>query len=84
MSEKTTETRDPVFEVLRPYALEKGLDLSESTDLAKDLELDSMKIMEVLLELEDRFDISIPQNILPNVRSLGDLVRELEALTAAD
>jgi len=80
LSEKATETRDLIFEVLRPFADEKGVSLSEGTELAADLDLDSMKIMEVLLEIEDRLDISIPQNILPNLRTLADLERELDAL----
>ena len=80
MSEKAIETRDLIFEVLRPFADEKGVKLSDDTELAADLDLDSMKIMEVLLEIEDRLDISVPQNILPNVRTLADLERELDAL----
>ncbi len=80
MSERAAETRALIFEVLRPFADKKGVELADGTELATDLDLDSMKIMEVLLELEDRLDISIPQNILPNVRTLADLERELDAL----
>lgn len=80
MSEKAVDTRDLILEVLRPFADEKGVELSDATELASDLDLDSMKIMEVLLELEDRLDISIPQNILPDVRTLADLARELGKL----
>jgi acyl carrier protein len=80
VSEKAVDTRDLIFEVLRPFAEEKNIELSEASELASDLDLDSMKIMEVLLELEERLDILIPQNILPNVRTLADLARELDAL----
>ena len=74
------DCRTIVFEVLRPLATEKGLELDGTTDLATDLDLDSMRIMELLLELEDRLDVSIPQNILPELQTLADLIRELEGL----
>ena len=75
------DTRKLIFEVLSPFAEQQGKELTMETDLSADLALDSMKIMEVMGELEDRLDILIPQNILPNLQTLGDLVRELDALS---
>jgi acyl carrier protein len=40
-----------------------------------------MKVMQLLLETEERFDISIPLNIIPNVRTAGDFARQIEQLT---
>jgi acyl carrier protein len=31
-------------------------------------------------QIEDDFDISVPLNILPDIRTLGDLARQLEKL----
>ena len=53
------------------------------TQLATELGVDSAQLMEVLLEVEDEFDISIPLNILPNVYTVNDLCAELENLLAA-
>ena len=50
------------------------------TQLASDLEIDSAQLMEVLLEVEDEFDISIPLNVLPNVYSVEDLTFEIDKL----
>ena len=47
-----------------------------------DLELDSVKVMELMMELEDHFDISIPLNSLPNVNTVSDLATEIEKLKA--
>lgn len=82
MPQDTSPPKDVILEVLAPYAAEKGVELQDSTELASDLDLDSMKTMDVLLELEERLDISIPLNILPNVQTLGDLARELDLLSA--
>lgn len=68
-------------EVLAPFA--KGKPLTEDSEIVADLGLDSVQVMELLLEAEERFDISIPLNILPSVRTVGDLARELHRLAGA-
>ena len=45
-----------------------------------DLELDSVKVMELMMILEDHFDLSIPLNILPNVNTVADLASEIANL----
>ena len=46
-----------------------------------DLHLDSLQVMNLLLHVEDRFDISIPVNILPDVKTVKDLALQIEHLT---
>lgn len=41
--------------------------------LLHDLELDSVRVMELMMLLEDSFDISIPLNVLPSVETVADL-----------
>jgi len=75
------ERREAILEVLGPLSQEKGVELTDETELALDLDLDSMKIMEVLGDLEEKLDVSIPLNNLPNMKTLADLDRELVRLT---
>lgn len=53
---------------------------SESLHLMRDLELDSVMVMELMMELEDHFDISIPLNSLPDVNTVSDLATEISKL----
>ncbi len=69
-----------LYDVLKPYARD-GHVVGEQTQLARDLGLDSMKAMQVLLEIEDRFDISIPLNLLPDLHTVGDMALQIEKLT---
>jgi acyl carrier protein len=69
-----------VYEVLRTFTKE-GQELREETELVADLNLDSVKVMELLLNIEDRFDISIPLNILPDVRTVKDLSVQIQKIT---
>jgi acyl carrier protein len=66
--------------ILKPY-VEGDLELGERTDLVADIGLDSMHVMNLLLEVEDRFDVSIPLNIIADVRTIGDFALQLKALT---
>ncbi|MDJ0802080.1 MAG: acyl carrier protein [Desulfobacterales bacterium] len=57
------------------------LDIDENTDLISDLEFDSLKVMNLIEDVEDHFDISIPLNVLADVRTIKDLALQLERLT---
>ena len=54
--------------------------ITKSHHLMNDLELDSVKVMELMMILEDHFDLSIPLNILPNVNTVADLASEIAKL----
>ena len=55
--------------------------IDENTDLVSDLEFDSLKVMNLIEDVEDYFDISIPLNVLADVRTIKDLALQLERLT---
>jgi acyl carrier protein len=50
------------------------------SDLVVDLGFDSLKVLEVIAELEDRFDVSIPLNDLPTTRTVAQVVAQVAAL----
>ena len=68
-----------ILETLKPLA-KKGVNLQETTELVSELGLDSLQVMQILLKIEDHFDISIPLNNLPNIRTVKDLGQEVETL----
>ena len=69
-----------VTEILRPLVPEGQL-INAETDLVADLGLDSLKVMKLVETVEDRFDISIPLNILPDVRTVSDFVLQIEKIS---
>jgi len=54
--------------------------LREESDFVADLGFDSLKVMKLLEKVEDHYDISIPLNILPDIRTIKDFVLQLEKL----
>ena len=57
-----------------------GKQVTGDTDLVADLGLDSLQVMELLMELEDAFDISIPVNVMADVRTVGELAAAVQGL----
>ena len=72
-----TLPRDEIFaeicRLLTPFN-EKGIELKPTTDISGDLSIDSVTVMDFVMEVEDRFDIEIPLNILAETRTMDDLV----------
>ncbi len=53
--------------------LGRPVELTADTDIARDLQVDSLALMNIVMELEDTFDVSIPLDRLAAVRTAGDL-----------
>ncbi len=68
-----------VIALLAPLAPE-GRTVGEETDFVADLEFDSLKVMGFVEKVEDRFDISVPLNLLPDIRTVRDFVVNLQRL----
>lgn len=68
-----------IIQILKNFVPE-GQELAPETDLVADLGLDSMKVMDILAEVEDYFDISIPLNILPDISTIGDFTSQLQKI----
>lgn len=68
-----------LYEELESYTHGR-IKLVEETELAGQLDLDSLQIMNLMLFIEDRFDISVPVNILPDVKTVKDLAIQVEKL----
>jgi acyl carrier protein len=70
---------DGVLDVLRSVS-RRPIEPSLDSDLVADLGFDSLQILEVIAELEDRFDISIPLNDVPATRTVAQVVGQVTRL----
>jgi len=59
---------------------EAGTVVDANSDLVDDVGLSSIEIMELIEQLEDIYDISFPLNDLAEIRTITDMVKELERL----
>ena len=61
----------------------KGVEVSEATTFAGDLEWDSLTVMDFVAEVEDSFDIIISMNLQAEIENIGQLVDAVTKMTAA-
>lgn len=77
MPRDSSEIFAEVCTLLQPYAGDAG-ELRGSTDLNADLQIDSVAAMDLIMEVEDRFEVDIPINLLSEIRTVQDLVAVVE------
>jgi acyl carrier protein len=78
MSERD-QTFIKVAEQIEPFN-KKGIDLTDATSFAGDLEWDSLTVMDFVAAIEDEFDIIITMNMQAEIENVGQLVDAIEKL----
>ena len=73
------ETFAKVAELIEPFN-KKDIQLTEATTFARDLEWDSLIVMDFVASVEDEFDILITMNMQAEIESVGQLVDAVENL----
>ena len=53
-------------------------EVTMDTDIMNDLGADSLDIVDLVMSLEDEFDIEIPDEDVEGIKTVGDLVKYLE------
>lgn len=59
-----------------------GIEIVPESDLINQLAIDSVKLLNLVMEIEDEFDISVPINALADVqtvRDLADLIHKIKS-----
>lgn len=72
-----------MFEEIRE-AIAKQLNIpkeriTEESRLIDDLKADSLDVVELVMGLEERYGIEIPDEDLPSIKTVGDIIRYIES-----
>ena len=70
---------DKICELLRPYNV-KSKPILRTSGIMSDLEVDSTAVFDLIMELEDHYDISIPMEVITDVKTVGELVAAIREL----
>ena len=75
-----------VFEKVRDILVDQ-LDVEEEkvtmdASITDDLGADSLDVVDLVMSLEEEFDVEIPDNQVENIKTVGDIVRYIEANVA--
>ena len=53
--------------------------ITADTDLQEDLGADSLDVVDILMSIEDEFEVEVPDEEIENIKTVGSLVSYIEA-----
>lgn len=71
-----------VFEKIRAILCEQ-LELNEDqitmdSNIAEDLGADSLDVVDLIMSIEDEFDVEVPDESIESIKTVGDVVNYIE------
>ena len=76
-----SEIRAKIVEIIRVYAKDKDAlaPATDDTNILQDLKVNSARLVDVILDFEDAFDIEVEDEDADNVNTIGDAVSLIAA-----
>ena len=69
---------DKVKELISEQLDVKADDIPEASNIQDDLGADSLDVVDLVMALEDEFDVEIPEDQVENIKTVGDIVKFIE------
>ena len=71
-------TVEKVKEIIANQLSVKVDTLKDETNIAEELGADSLDVVEILMSLEDEFGVSIPDEAIPQIKTIKDIVEFID------
>ena len=72
-----------IFERMRDLLAEQldveAVQITMESDILRDFGADSLDVVDMVMTLEDEFDIEVPDEAIEEMHTVGDVVRYVEA-----
>ncbi len=69
---------DKVTELISKQLNRPVEEITTDKDIVKDLGADSLDVVEMLMSLEEEFNISVPEEDAVNIKTVGDIISLIE------
>lgn len=72
-------------EILKKYMMDKSLieTINDDTLILKDLKINSARIIDIILDIEDEFDIEIDDTAMEEILRIKDIINVIKRKTKA-
>lgn len=78
------ETEQKIFQIIASQIGSDASQIKRDNFISQDLGMDSLDAVEVTMEIEDTFDISIPDDEADACKTVGDVVKLVEKYLQTD
>lgn len=72
-----------IFEKLKEIIVDQleveDSDVTMEAELIEDLGADSLDLVDLVMSIEDEFDVEVPDEAIENIKTIGDAVKFIEA-----
>ena len=69
---------DKVIELISKQLTRPVEEITQDKEIVKDLGADSLDVVEMLMSLEEEFEISVPEEDAVNIKTVGDIIKLIE------
>lgn len=69
---------DKVIELISKQLNRPADEITSDKEIVKDLGADSLDVVEMLMSLEEEFEISVPEEDAVNIKTVGDIIKLIE------
>ena len=73
------KTIDKVKDIIAKQLSVKPEEIKNDSNIAEELGADSLDLVEILMSLEDEFGISIPDEAIPQIKTVDDIVNFIQS-----
>ena len=73
-------TAEKIKELIAKQLNKPVAEITEEKEVVKDLGADSLDVVEMLMNLEEEFDISVPESEAVKIKTVGDIVKLIEKI----
>ncbi len=75
--------KEELMTIIKPFVPDgESISLSDNQDLINDLKINSAHIVDIVLDIEDKFDINIEDDVIGEMNTVADAVDVVMRKTA--
>jgi acyl carrier protein len=78
--EKTNNITQEILAMLAKQLNKKPAEITNDKRIKEDLGADSLDVVEILMGIEDKYGMTIPDEVLYTIKTVGDLVRVVDGM----
>lgn len=71
-------TSEKIKELIAKQLNKPVAEITEDKEVVKDLGADSLDVMEMLMNLEEEFNVTVPEEEAVNIKTVGDILKLIE------
>ena len=64
--------------IVEQLNIDDGAFINLDTNIQEDLDADSLDAVEIIMNIEEEFDIKVDDDELENIKTIGDIVKYIE------